>query len=171
MVTLFFPSSWHVAAGSVTDSLRLVDGPNDGEGRLEVSHNLEWGTVCDDEFENISAGVACRSLGLGLVQWFVSAIIRLSLKRNMLPTETEVVPLFFRDDNNYEVIETSGSEESWLLATIVSVESPYCWLFTKTPVIRPCFCSKSTHSKSYWLYIKVCCEVYFQKLLTKSTAI
>ena len=44
----------------------------------------------------------------------------------MLPTETVDVPLFFRDDSNYEVIEASGSDESWLLATIVSVESPYC---------------------------------------------
>ena len=56
------------AAGGIPDSLRLVGGPNAGEGRLEVSHNLDWGTVCDDIFENIDAGVACRSLGLGLVQ-------------------------------------------------------------------------------------------------------
>ena len=49
----------------VVDALRLFGGPNAGEGRLEVYHDRVWGTVCDYSFENIDAGVACRSLGLG----------------------------------------------------------------------------------------------------------
>lgn len=33
------------------------------EGRLEVCHSGNWGTVCDDDFGAPEAKVACRRLG------------------------------------------------------------------------------------------------------------
>ena len=48
--------------GNASD-LRLVDGNNDNEGRLEYSSGTEWTTVCDDLFDDVAATVACRQLG------------------------------------------------------------------------------------------------------------
>ena len=47
--------------------MRLVNGSLSREGRLEVYYNSTWGTVCDDNFDNVDARVACHSLGYGYV--------------------------------------------------------------------------------------------------------
>ena len=39
---------------------RLVNGSVPNEGRLEICHNLVWGTICDDYWTTDDATVACR---------------------------------------------------------------------------------------------------------------
>ena len=47
------------------DQVRLVGGTSIYEGRVEIFHNNEWGTVCDDDWEFDEARVVCRQLGYG----------------------------------------------------------------------------------------------------------
>lgn len=59
--------------------IRLVDGADERQGRVEVCNDNAWGTVCDDAFGAADATIVCRQLGfntIGKKYWKLENYIR-----------------------------------------------------------------------------------------------
>ena len=55
-----------IQLGCHEGDIRLRDGTNSLEGRVEICMNNTWGTVCDDGWDRLDARVVCRQLGLSV---------------------------------------------------------------------------------------------------------
>ena len=60
MEAIFFTSA---PQDCVDGELRLVGGPSEREGRLEMCYGGVWGSISDTQWNSLDAAVTCSQLG------------------------------------------------------------------------------------------------------------
>lgn len=58
-------------------NIRLVDGTSYNEGKVEIFHAGEWGTICESQFSESEGQVVCRMLGLDTE--YISVIVNFQI--------------------------------------------------------------------------------------------
>lgn len=54
--------------------VRLVGTGYPSRGTIEVLHNGQWGTICDDSFDRKDGDVICRMLGYNFARYFNNSL-------------------------------------------------------------------------------------------------
>ena len=63
LLTLTNTHTQTAPANCTNGEIRLVNGPSPNQGRVEMCWNRAWGTITDDGWSVVDAGVVCRELG------------------------------------------------------------------------------------------------------------
>ena len=65
-------------------AVRLVGGPTEKEGRVEICVNRRWGSACSSNWDNREASVTCKQLGYDCKVLYLSRWLMYSPALQML---------------------------------------------------------------------------------------
>ncbi len=68
-------------------SIRLVGGQAENEGRVEVCFSNQYGTICDDQWDNNEASVVCGQLGFSRERTWLHVRCNLGVDGSYFNTE------------------------------------------------------------------------------------
>lgn len=63
VIFLFLATPTTASVPCSNSDVRLQDGSNEREGRIEICMNGQWGTICNNLWDDQDATVVCRQLG------------------------------------------------------------------------------------------------------------
>ena len=112
-------------ADGADGDLRLRGGPSHNEGRLEIFHDDEWGTVCDDFFGRIDAKVACKQMGYTGAEAVLTDVVVAPGRRfwlddvNCVGNEDELTECFY---NSNVRNSSSRTDPQWGIANCIPAE-------------------------------------------------
>ena len=61
--TCFISNTCLAKSGCVENSIRLVDGSIEQQGRVEVCIDGIWSSICDDGWDKTDSFIVCKQLG------------------------------------------------------------------------------------------------------------
>ena len=60
---VIYISHWTTDTVCTDGDVRLAGSDRNNQGRVEICFNNQYGTVCDDGWDNVDASVVCGQLG------------------------------------------------------------------------------------------------------------
>ena len=126
-----------------TETLRLVDGPDSSSGRVEIFHEGEWGTICDDRFYGPVIDVICRQLGFpGAITYREAAEYGQGAPGSPIlhildcdGTETNINMCTF---NSWDTIACSHAEDAGIVCQPGTSQQPFITPCSNHILLLPC---------------------------------
>ena len=123
----------------VEDSLRLVNGATDMEGRVEICVNDTWTSICSNLWTTNDGNVACKQLGFSQLSkplLLNSFLVDHCLSSPQMPSPIPVVLVLVLGSSTLEACSALAMSKDWLTVHVVQQPAAITRLMLELPVLQ-----------------------------------